>query len=115
MRRHQGRNTERQTDGRPDHLRGTERRNGIRREADLTQRLAEVEALALANRRELNVQFQRIAQMQADFDRALRSTGSMPSGLSFLDAQIEIGDPQGRTSRAALDPGVPSMPRRPGS
>ena len=115
MRRHQSPNPDRQTDGRPDRLRATERRNGIRREADLTQRLAEVEALALANRRELNVQFQRIAHMQADLDRALRSTGSMPSRSSFLDAQIEVGDQQGRTNRAPLDPDVPSLPRRPGS
>jgi hypothetical protein len=115
MRRHPSPNAERQTDGRPDRLRGAERRNGIRREADLTQRLAEVEALALANRHELNVQFQRIAHLQAGLDRALRSTGRMPSRSSFLDEQIEAGDHESRTSGAPLDPDVPSLPRRPGS
>jgi hypothetical protein len=79
MRRLQSPNAEQRTDEGPDRLRGTERRNAIRREADLAQRLAEVEALALADRHELNVQFQRMAHMQADLDRALRSTRSMPS------------------------------------
>jgi hypothetical protein len=77
--------------------------------------LAAVEALALANRRELNVQFQRIAHMQADLDRILRSTGSMPSRSSFLDEQIEVGHQQTLPSGAPLDPDVSSLPSRAGS
>jgi hypothetical protein len=96
MRRLQSANAEQRTDEGPDRLRGTERRNGIRREADLAQRLAEVEALALANRHELNLQFQRMAHMQADLDRALRSTHSMPS--RSLCEQMEVGDQESRSS-----------------
>jgi hypothetical protein len=49
-------------------LRLADRRNGTRRAADLERRLAETEALARANRRELDLQFQRMAQMQAELD-----------------------------------------------
>jgi hypothetical protein len=45
--------------------RTTDRRQGARRTEDLERRLAEVEDIARANRRELHLQFQRIAHMQA--------------------------------------------------
>lgn len=53
-------------------VRGAERRSGTRLAADLERRLAETEELARANRRELDLQFQRIAQMQADLDMLMK-------------------------------------------
>ena len=40
---------------------------------DLYERLSKVEELARSNRRELELQFQRIAQMQAALDRLLKN------------------------------------------
>ena len=52
--------------------RAANRRDGTRRAADLDQRLAATEELARANRRELDLQFQRMAQMQADLDTLMK-------------------------------------------
>ena len=41
----------------------------VRRGREVLHRLTEVEALARANRRELELQFQRLAQMQVEIDR----------------------------------------------
>ena len=46
-----------------------ERRVVLRREADIMRRLTEVEELARANRRELDLQFRRIAEMQVEIDK----------------------------------------------
>jgi phage host-nuclease inhibitor protein Gam len=45
-----------------------DRRPAIRRVADLQRRVTEVEELARANRRELELQFRRMADMQAEID-----------------------------------------------
>jgi hypothetical protein len=45
-----------------------DKRNQLRREADIRRRLSAVEDLARANRRELEVQFRRIASMQVEID-----------------------------------------------
>lgn len=58
-----------------------DRRIALRREQDLIRRLADVEELARANRRELELQFRRIADMQVDIDRLLKwqhRNGAMP-------------------------------------
>jgi hypothetical protein len=72
--------------------------------------LAEVEALSSASRRELNLQFQRIAHMQADLDLVLRSARSTPP--AHRHEQNETGDPKKHASRDALDADLPSLPRR---
>ena len=43
-------------------------RNQSRREVEMRKRLSEVEELARANRRELDLQFRRIAAMQVEID-----------------------------------------------
>ena len=48
-------------------------RAGSRGQTDLYARLAKVEEIARSNRRELDLQFQRIAQMQAALDRLLKN------------------------------------------
>ena len=52
-----------------------ERRDTPRRKEDVLRRLCEVEEMARANRRELELQFRRIADMQADIDRLKRQKG----------------------------------------
>ena len=47
----------------------TDRRTGLRREQDIMRRLADVEELARANRRELELQFRRMATMQVEIDK----------------------------------------------
>ena len=49
-----------------------ERRASLRREADVERRLGDVEDLAKANRRELDLQFRRMADLQAELDKLLR-------------------------------------------
>jgi hypothetical protein len=49
-----------------------DRRTALRREQDLIRRLAEVEELARANRRELDLQFRRIADMQVEIDKLMK-------------------------------------------
>jgi len=66
-------------DGNGNRARIGDRRQGSRRAEDLERRLADVEDLARANRRELQLQFQRMAQMQADLDRLLKPAHSMPA------------------------------------
>jgi len=46
-----------------------DRRNRLRRDADMQQRLSDVEELARANRRELDLQFSRMAEMQVEIDK----------------------------------------------
>ena len=63
--------------------RGSDRRGAPnRRAADLERRLAEMEDLARANRRELGLQFTRIAQIQADLDALLKSSRAIPHAQS---------------------------------
>jgi uncharacterized small protein (DUF1192 family) len=45
------------------------RQTGGRLRADVLSRLTEVEEMARANRRELELQFQRMAAMQGEIDR----------------------------------------------
>jgi hypothetical protein len=47
----------------------TVRRPVLRRDADMLRRLRDVEEMARANRRELELQFRRIADIQAELDR----------------------------------------------
>jgi hypothetical protein len=49
-----------------------DRRTALRREQDLIRRLADVEELARANRRELELQFRRIADMQVEIDKLMK-------------------------------------------
>ena len=46
-----------------------DRRKVPRRESDIRRRLSEVEEITRANRRELELQFRRIAEMQVDLDK----------------------------------------------
>jgi hypothetical protein len=46
-----------------------ERRATLRRDADIQRRLLETEEMARANRRELELQFRRMADMQAEIDK----------------------------------------------
>ena len=48
-------------------------RAASRGQSDFHERLSKVEELARSNRRELELQFQRIAQMQAALDRLLKT------------------------------------------
>ena len=45
-----------------------DRRVALRREADMDRRLRDVEELARANRRELELQFRRMADIQVELD-----------------------------------------------
>ena len=80
-------------------LREAERRQETRRVADLERRLAETEELARSNRRELDLQFQRIAQMQADLDMLMKL--ARPGAATFRareqegDRDIENDDGRG--------------------
>jgi hypothetical protein len=62
-------NTERTEPSTTNERKPTDRRAVLRREQDMIRRLAEVEELARANRRELELQFRRIADMQVEIDR----------------------------------------------
>lgn len=62
-------NTERTERSTTNERKPTDRRTVLRREQDMIRRLAEVEELARANRRELELQFRRIADMQVEIDR----------------------------------------------
>jgi len=88
-----------------------DRRKGSRRAEDLERRLAEVEEVARANRRELHLQFQRMAHMQADLDRLMKSTRSLPptSGLPY---ETKGFDRDGSRTAVAHDARVPPAPRR---
>jgi hypothetical protein len=80
--------------------------------------LAEIEDIARANRRELQLQFQRIAHMQADLDRLLKQAGAMtpPAGFrhdvpaafgqTVHPACAELDDTPSRVAarRRSLDP-----------
>jgi hypothetical protein len=46
-----------------------DRRNRLRRDADMQRRLSDVEELARANRRELDLQFSRMAEIQVELDK----------------------------------------------
>jgi|GEM_PF-3824074 hypothetical protein len=82
---------------------GDRRRSGDRRAAPLRlaeefeRRLVEMEEIARANRRELGLQFTRIAQIQADLDALMKSgrSGSAQS-VSVRDASDNL---QSRTER----------------
>ena len=50
----------------------SERRSTLRREAVIKRRLADVEEMARANRRELELQFRRMADIQAELDKLKR-------------------------------------------
>jgi hypothetical protein len=52
------------------------RRATLRRDVDILQRLTELEDLARANRRELDLQFRRMADMQAQIDQLKKRHGS---------------------------------------
>lgn len=45
------------------------RRSSVKPDAELLRRLTDVEEMARANRRELELQFQRMAQMQVELDK----------------------------------------------
>jgi hypothetical protein len=46
-----------------------ERRIALRRQSDIARRLSEVEEIARSNRRELALQFRRMADMQVEIDK----------------------------------------------
>ena len=90
--------------------RASDRRGaGVRRAADLERRLADVEDLAQANRRELGLQFMRIAQIQAELDVLMKLSRSNLSRSPFPHGHAE--DIQPGAERAAANPvaAVPSM------
>jgi len=49
------------------------RRTALRRAEDISHRLMELEEMGRANRRELELQFRRIADMQVEIDRLKKS------------------------------------------
>jgi hypothetical protein len=59
--------------------RGSDRRNTLRRTADLERRLAEMEEHVRASRRELDLQFQRMAQIQVDLDLLMKLVRGTPA------------------------------------
>jgi hypothetical protein len=85
----------------------TDRRKGARRTEDLERRLVEVENLARANRRELELQFQRMAHMQADLDMLLRIARSVAARSPFRAEKIDGFEPH---LKAGVDPLVAAMP-----
>jgi len=91
-------------------------RRGVpnRRTVDLERRLAEMEDLARANRRELGLQFTRIAQIQADLDALLKS--GRANSLQ-PPSRREHSENQPATDRAAdrTFAAIPSMPSMDGS
>ena len=97
-------------DGNGNRPRMGDRRKGSRRAEDLERRLAEVEDIARANRRELHLQFQRMAHMQADLDR-LMTTRPLPPppGLPY---EARAFDRDGSRTAVAHDAKVPPAPRR---
>jgi hypothetical protein len=64
------------------HQARAERRGSVRRQLDLIRRLTELEEWVRANRRELELQFQRMAQMQADIERLKHVQVTLPSRRS---------------------------------
>jgi hypothetical protein len=84
-----------------------DRRMGARRTEDLEQRLVEVENLARANRRELELQFQRMAHMQADLDMLLRIARSVPARSPFRHEKIDGFE---QHLKSGVDPLVAAMP-----
>ena len=101
-------------DGNGDRPRVGDRRKGSRRAEDLERRLAEVEDIARANRRELHLQFQRMAHMQADLDRLMKATRSSPA-TSGLPYEPRGFDRDGSRTAVAHDAKVPPAPRRRGA
>jgi hypothetical protein len=74
----------------------------IRRADDLDRRLTELEDLARANRRELELQFRRIAQIQVDLDSLLKAGRSNLSPSSFPHDQGQAGTDSRDTPLAVL-------------
>jgi len=66
------RNVEPSSNGNGAQRRSDDRRVALRRATDLERRLADIEHLARASQRELDLQFKRMAHIQADLDRVLR-------------------------------------------
>jgi hypothetical protein len=96
--------TERGSNVGANQRRFTDRRGSvIRRADDLDRRLSELEDLARANQRELELQFRRIAQIQVDLDSLLKAGRSNPTPPSFSHEQSQSG-PESRidTPLAAL-------------
>ena len=85
-----------------------------RRAADFERRLAEMEDILRANRRELGLQFTRIAQMQADLDALLKSARANSPQPS---PRREHSDNTQPTADRAADRtlAMPSMPSMDGS
>jgi hypothetical protein len=98
-------------DGNGKRARQGDRRHGSRRAEDLERRLAEVEDLARANRRELHLQFQRMAHMQADLDRLMKTARSLPT-TSGVPYEPRGFDGDGSRAAVAHDARVPPAPRR---
>jgi hypothetical protein len=88
-----------------------DRRTGSRRAEDLERRLAEVEHLTRANRRELELQFQRMAHMQAELDMLLRLAREAPARPIFGHGKIDGFEPPPNSN---VDPLSASMSRVPG-
>jgi hypothetical protein len=87
-----------------------DRRTGSRRAEDLERRLAEVEHLARANRRELELQFQRMAHMQAELDMLLRLAREAPARSSVRHGKIDDFE----HPNSSIDPLTAGMARLPG-
>ena len=89
------------------------RHTANRRAADFERRHAETEELARANRRELGLQFTRIAQIQAELDALLKSGRSGPPPPSSLSIREYSENIQSVTERLA-DRRFAAMPPTPG-
>jgi hypothetical protein len=93
--------------------RGGDRRNGFRRAEDLERRLAELEELARANQRELHLQFQRMAHMQAELDSILRPATPLTSRprLPYENKGLDREATRPVDARTAAVPPVPDRRR----
>ena len=111
MRKHS--NADRMSGDEARQPRGADRRTGSRRAEDLERRLTEVEHLTRANRRELELQFQRMAHMQAELDMLLRLAREAPRS-AVRHGKID-GFEHPNTSVDPLTAGVARLPGRPRS
>lgn len=89
-----------------------DRRLSARRVEDLERRLTDAENLTRANRRELDLQFQRMAQMQADIDALLKAARSSAPTSRMPQLETHRIAPDRRDEPSAVPPPV-SRRRRP--
>lgn len=95
-------NTPTNDDGTTTTKSGSERRVTARGQTEVHERLSQVEEVTRANRRELDLQFQRIAQIQAGLDRLLK----LCAGATLSTAADE--ETPASVSRRATAPAGPA-------